>query len=916
MGPIPEPKGRVERILLRWARALIRSQHKVLWVSLALVVVSGVIAGTRLVVRNSTMDLIRKESPVFKKYLAYADEFDVRDEIVVVLKSDDLKASRSAANALAEKFKAEKGIDRIYYRHDFTPMADRLLLLANEEQLTGIRRQMEELAALVKGNKQALNLNGILAEASAKFNDPYLRKSSSWQEFIPFIEEFVRNLKRLAKDLETPAEALEKGSLGELSEFEADLLKNEYLSLGEDGKTIMMLLRPSKKEMESPTPYSGVIHRVKKMVKESRPLFPGVTMGVTGEPVLLDDELRQSEDDMKIATVITLALIAIMFFFAYGEFSRPLLALVALLASIVICLGVTAVTIGHLNIISQAFIVMILGLGIDFGIQFLGRYEEEMSIGKSSAEAVEITMMSTGKALLTGGGTTAIAFYAMCFNDFIGLTELGWIAGAGVLLSLVASLSILPALLLWRDRKGDVPVGKMLKFGYGGNLDRTITSHPYIVLTFAAVVSFFAWGEAKKVTFDHNLLHIQNPKMESVKLTRELLDTGKGSVIYGVVVANSVQEADTLADQLRQLPTVSKVRTLGDLVPRDQKKRMDEVTRISKVAGEITLGTGSGQPVDVPKAKKDLEFLLESSQEGAKQAKQYLGLSGRARQAVTTFEKLIPPLERAVAALDKLTQEEAKKRLDRHQVKLVGSISQNLGWLKTQRGDRPISVGDLPPELKERYLSKGGKILIEVEPSVDVWERKPNEDFVRDLEKVSSTATGTPVMNLEYIDLLKRSYIEALLYAIGIIVVMIFLMFRRIEDLLLTLLPLGVGVLWMFGILGLFKIQLDPANIVTLPMVHGIGVAYGVYVMDRYREEKRVRIFESSTGKAVILSALTTLFGFGSMLVGQYRGLVTLGLVMCIGIICTLTSAMVLLPQILSLHDRMEDEGKDPGPGD
>ena len=126
----------------------------------------------------------------------YADEFDVRDEIVVVLKSDDLKASRAAANALAEKWKEEQGIDRIYYRHNFTPMADRLLLLAHEEQLTGIRRQMEELAALVKGNKQALNLNGILAEASAKFNDPYLRKSSNWQEFIPFIEEFVRNLTR------------------------------------------------------------------------------------------------------------------------------------------------------------------------------------------------------------------------------------------------------------------------------------------------------------------------------------------------------------------------------------------------------------------------------------------------------------------------------------------------------------------------------------------------------------------------------------------------------------------------------------------------------------------------------------------------------------------------------------------------
>jgi len=137
---------------------------------------------------------------------------------------------------------------------------------------------------------------------------------------------------------------------------------------------------------------------VRQMVKETRPLYSKVSIGVTGEPVLLDDELRQSEDDMKLATLITLVLIAVMFFFAYGEFSRPFLALVALLASVVISLGVTTVTIGHLNIISQAFIVMILGLGIDFGIQFLGRYEEEMSRGKTSAEAVEITLTTTGKA--------------------------------------------------------------------------------------------------------------------------------------------------------------------------------------------------------------------------------------------------------------------------------------------------------------------------------------------------------------------------------------------------------------------------------------------------------------------------------------------------------------------------------------
>ena len=907
----------VDRCLHGWAKLIVHRRQRVLWIVLLLVVVCGGVTAARLVIRNNTLDLIRKDSPVFQKYLAYMEEFDVRDEIVVVLKSDRLKDSRDAANALAVKLKQEKGLDRVYYRHDFSPMSDRLLLLADEERLIGIRRQMEELATLVKGNKQALNLNGILGEASAKFNDPYLRKSSNWQEFIPFIEEFVRNLKRLAKDLETPANAIEKKGLGELSEFEADLLKNEYLSLGEDGRTILMLLRPTKEEQKSATPFTGVIQRVRKVVQETQVEFPKVAIGVTGEPVLLDDELRQSESDMKIATLITLTLITIMFFFAYGEISRPLLALVALLASVVVTLGITSVTIGHLNIISQAFIVMLLGLGIDFGIQILGRYEEEMGRGKSSADSVEITLTTTGKALLTGGGTTAAAFYAMCFNDFTGLTELGWIAGSGVVMALVASLSILPALLLWRDRNGaKISLGK-LRLDRGAMWDRKLTSHPYLVLAVAAGITLIAWKQCQKVSFDHNLLHLQNPKMESVRLTRELLNMGDGSLIYGVIMADSVEQADDLAIQLRALPTVSKVRTLGDLVPRDQKKRMEEVSRIARVSGEITLGSGGESSVDVPKAKKDLEFLLESSQEGAKQAKQYLGLSGRARQAVATFEKLIPPLERAVAALDKLSLEEAKQRLARHQVKLVGSITQNLGWLKTQRGDRPLTVDDLPAELRQRYLSSHGKVLLEVVPAVDVWERKPNEEFVAEMQKIAPGATGTPVMNLEYIDLLMKSYIQASFYAAGVILLLIFLLFRNLKDLVLTLLPLGLGVLWLFGALGLFHIQLDPANIVTMPMILGIGVAYGVYVMDRYREEGGVRIFASSTGKAVVLSALTTLFGFGSMLFGQYRGLVSLGMVMSLGVIFNLISALVVLPQILALQDkRGGEEEEDPGPAD
>jgi predicted RND superfamily exporter protein len=226
-------------------------------------------------------------------------------------------------------------------------------------------------------------------------------------------------------------------------------------------------------------------------------------------------------------------------------------------------------------------------------------------------------------------------------------------------------------------------------------------------------------------------------------------------------------------------------------------------------------------------------------------------------------------------------------------------------------------VEDLPVQLRQRYLSNQGKVLIEVVPSVDVWERKPNEEFVAQVQKIAPGVTGTPVMNLQYIDLLMKSYIQASFYAAGVILILIFLLFRNVKDLILTLLPLGLGILWLFGALGFFHIELDPANIVTLPMILGIGVAYGVYVMDRYREEGGIRIFASSTGKAVVLSALTTLFGFGSMLVGQYRGLVSLGLVMSLGVIFTLISALLVLPQILAIKDKLSgEEEKDPGPGD
>ncbi|NJK92334.1 MAG: hypothetical protein HC904_11145 [Blastochloris sp.] len=217
--------------------------------------------------------------------------------------------------------------------------------------------------------------------------------------------------------------------------------------------------------------------------------------------------------------------------------------------------------------------------------------------------------------------------------------------------------------------------------------------------------------------------------------------------------------------------------------------------------------------------------------------------------------------------------------------------------------ENPLTLEDLPDEARQRYIAPTGRVLVEINPSENVWEREASERFVQDMRKVSPEATGTPVQNYTYIAILRDSYREAALFALAAILLTVGLHFRNLKHLALAMVPLIFGVIWTLGIMGLFGIQFNPANIITLPMVIGIGVAFGVYVVDRHLEEGKFALFGGSTGKAVFLSALTTIFGFACMMLGQHPGLVSLGLVMTLGVgFCFLSSA-VILPQILVLMD-------------
>jgi predicted RND superfamily exporter protein len=224
--------------------------------------------------------------------------------------------------------------------------------------------------------------------------------------------------------------------------------------------------------------------------------------------------------------------------------------------------------------------------------------------------------------------------------------------------------------------------------------------------------------------------------------------------------------------------------------------------------------------------------------------------------------------------------------------------------LQNQNVRAPLTVDDLPAPLRDQFVGVTGKFLLQVFPKADVWQRANQETFVADLRTVDENATGTPVQLFEYETLLKNSYVQAAWYSLVAIAIMVLIHFRSLAAVILALLPVGIGTLWLAGLMGWFNIPFNLANIMTLPLVIGIGVTNGIHILNRFAEERTPGILSRSTGKAVLVSGLTAIAGFGSLILAKHRGIHSLGCVMSVGIATCMIAGLTFLPALLNLIGR------------
>jgi len=893
------PKPSIGTRFLKWlADAVFTHRPWFFWPHVVLTPLCIFFTIAKLEFHTNRSDLVGGEKEYHRIYLQFRKEFPVEEDLVVVAESEQMEKNRQFVERLGAKLEAETNLFRhVFYKGDLKMLGRKALFFVPEPNLQAMNQSLREFQPFLKQFTKATNLVTLVDLVNRQI-------ASSKEETSAENLALVKALPALERIMDQATDGLLRSGIppspGINALFDGGQQAEEKLYITfADGRIYLVTAQAASKAKRG-----EAVQRLRQLVSETEVEVPGLNVGVTGEPVLEFDEMAQSQRDTTVATVISLVLVALIFIYGYHETGRPLKATICLLVGIAYTMGFATLTIGHLNILTIVFVPILIGLAIDFGVHLITRYEEELRHGRSQREALEVSIVHTGMGIFTGAFTTAGAFFAMAFTDFDGIQEMGVICGGGLLVSLVPMMTLLPVLLL-RGRQNvlDQKLGPTLEKKEAIEIDRRARienlwlRRPKITMALVVGVTLLLLIPARKVRFDYNLLHMQSAGLPAVLFQDKLIHSSKRSVIFGVIVATNVAAATNLITALTNLPTVTGVDSMAPYLAADAGGKLEKLREIKEVASAIQFAPMDVQPVNVNALNQSLFGLygyLTLIMPKVTNDVKLLEQVGSLRQSVSTLRQRLELDDRTVTA----------EKLGHFQQSLFTDVKQTFDAIRQQDVSGSLKADDLPPTLRNRFIGVTGKQLLQIYPRENIWERGPQERFVRDMRSVDKHATGTPVQLYEYTRLLKESYEEAALYALAAIAILVFVHFRRISCVVLSLIPVGVGTLWMLGVMGLFGISFNPANIMTLPLVVGIGVTNGIHILNRFAEEQQPSILAKSTGKAVLVSGLTTIAGFGSLIVAKHQGIESLGFVMATGTATCMLIGLTFLPALLNVLDK------------
>jgi predicted RND superfamily exporter protein len=378
----------------------------------------------------------------------------------------------------------------------------------------------------------------------------------------------------------------------------------------------------------------------------------------------------------------------------------------------------------------------------------------------------------------------------------------------------------------------------------------------------------------------------------------KILNNSDRSAWYGAIIVNSFDEVLSTKKDLESLPSVNVVSSIASIVPDQQGEKINIIKKVSRLFSKFPAPSKDSKPVDLNSLsnilnKINFKMRNENKDNWKEERKPQAESIKKIRKLISDFNYLAKRQEKTFV----------EESLNKYQTILFTGFNKKMKTFKESLNPGKIIISDIPDNLKKRFIGKTKKFLLQIFPKMNIYDREPMEKFILDIWSIDPNATGTAVTASESSRLMKEGYIKGGIYALIAILAFVWISFRDWRCAILAILPLALGTLWTLGLMGLFNLPFNLANLVILPLIIGIGVDNGIHVVHRYRVDigSTVSPVYKSTGKAVILSSLTTMIGFGSLMVASHRGIYSIGVLLTIGVGCCMIASLTILPAILKI---------------
>ncbi len=857
----------LEKFICWWSARILRFSWLVICLFVITCAASLYYTINNLGVNTDTSKLLSQDLPFQQNRSRWEQAFPQdAATIQLVVEAPTAEQTSVAARLLAQRLSENKQLfEYVYIPDDNAFLQQQGLLYLDQEKLEKLSTSLTDAQPFIGYLSQNYHLQGLLDILAKALEN---KDQSLPTDLNPLLEQIDQSL------LAVQANQKHYLSWQKLLAVDESSERNTLRSV--------VSARPIA-DFNSMKPVERAMTFARDIVREIQLQDPQVSIRITGKIALEEDEMRVLAEDTVFSGLFALALVIIVLFVALRSVKLVLATLIVLIMGLILTAGFATLAVGHLNVLSVAFAILYIGLGVDFAIHICLSFRECWEHHMSSEEAIRKSVKILAPSLFLCALTTSIGFFAFIPTDYEGVSELGLISGGGMFIGLIVSLSLLPAIL-------KVLAIKQLPHTQVTRLPEWLCTFPFryaksiryisILLAIAAAFSL------KFVYLDSNPVNLRDQSSESVVAFKDLLRSKDRSPFVLIGLTDSLENADILAAKVKQLPSVNKAVTLNSFVAKNQPEKLEIVDDLNLILGPDLYA------FDRPLEKAD-------SRQGL------LDLQTRIRAALASPAEnaspaLLQKLDQDISGFISFADSAALPDVVYQQLdnSILGLFPYTMQQLNMSLSAYAFSLDDIPVYIRQNWVSATGQYKVIIDPEKDLNKAENLSEFANEVKTIDDSVTGLPVSDLAAGEVIAKVFIQSFSTAFIVILLVILIIMRSLRNTLLVIWPLLFAGLLTAAANVVLDNPFNFANIIALPLLMGMGVDSGIHIMHRLHTGLRTdeHLLQTSTARGVFFSSLTTLLSFTSLAFTNHQGIASMGLLLAIGISFTLICALIILP--------------------